>query len=641
MTSAWDSAPTVDIEVTTPRAGDGQWHSLGTAALPAVSCRRGRQRAYADIEAGTCTFVASNDGGDLSTGNPLGIESGSGVRVVVTHDSTEYPLFTGFAGSARSRWEGVGITQRVVVSAKDALAVSGESDSFGAPLADRAVYWADGRLPSASGRSLMRYYPLTGGSRGALSARSAGRSTLGGEVEVAYIGTEGLIGYGTGMPPGGGNAQGVVELDPTLNASQEREGYYLTLSVNGAETYTHLSLCFSVNDVDGTLFTSNHGAPIRVYVDGDALTLDDTGGAGTITSDVPVTDGQPHNVIVGYFDDSGTEKIGMWVDGLLAGSLTTGSLSGSHLLGAITLGAYSDGGDVTDLMSGSIGPLGLFSTATGVGSGPSASDMSDFAEMLNAAANPAYCERTGDTVARLAQLGGFTAVDIDPGEVSCRPSSLANQSILQALTRVGIHTEGGIVYIDGSGTLVFRDRQSRRYSGSPAASISMAELARPPEVVHDEQRLISSGTIVDVAWAGSQSTVRVAPLSDPTAPKYLSALQTIAVDAVAAAEAAAIRVAEVWPNQPTFDSVTIDLLQTGRWDLLGIDVADVILLTGLPSQFVDIETGSHLSQVAFIVEGVSHDISVSAWELTFDVSRVEPYSPVVVGGAGATPSLTL
>jgi hypothetical protein len=580
--------PAIKVELD-DATNSGTWPHDITAYVDiknsSIRTERGRQDEFKEIEAGDISLRLNNNDGRFTLGAvTYGIVKDKRIRFTETIGATVSRRFVGYVDDWPVRWEDpVGKQAYVTVSAVDRMARLARRDA--------PVSLIDGEIsldkPIALYAFLEEEASLTAG------------DTSGGQSPPLTI-------TGTGDPAALGATTGDRAND--LSAVEMTAGGQW-LEVDGLEVTPPwtVSLFFTATTDSALLYIAppTNGATgigattyIQIRIDGGILTGERFavgGSLSTFDSGVFVADDKLHHVA---FTMSATGAANLYVDGILTAGAGTGPVIGFRYL---RIGPWTGTG----------ARLAIFKTAlTG----------SRISQHATAGLRP-ESDRSDQRIARYAAYAGIAPADqtLDVGMLKSTAVQSAPK-LLPAMQEVAT-SEGGALFVNGSGKLVFQSRNSRPLA-VPAA-VTLALVAGDYE--HDNIAVPADGQYLfnDVTGSRPDGAVQRAK-NDASLAKYeqypgsLNLAVTTDAEVLDRASWQANAYAEPIPR---LSSVTLDLLtQPAAFQAaaLGIEIGSKITLSGLPAQ-------GPFTSAALFVEGLVETVGRDVWTLTLNTVAAELY----------------
>jgi len=577
--------------------------SLLSIKLP-VSVTRGRSDEFSDVQPSVMTLTL-----DISTTTPpTALVVGAPIRLRATVNGVTTNRFTGVVESTQVTWpKGAEAACVVSVTAVDSLAALSRRRLSG--VLTQAVTTLAPDI----------YYPLDEPE----GATSCGDRTGHGwpTLALAQRGAGGTfsLGGGTGPATESGTAA-------TFERASATAGPYLTASYT-AEQLRLFSTTFAFVVSSSTVaaqswirlrrpdIESSDGTPLLEIgcTAAGYLQIKSAYRAGfTAAGTVNICDGLPHLILVvcnespGGFGIAGAFNVMAGVDSDTL-SLTANDTSSPDRVPSIfriDLGGSASTG--SNMASASISRLMLWGRELSAG---------ERSSLVAAATTGFITDSTNGRIQRIATWAGITNLALETGSVT----SVAHQdttglSPIAAMQAVAA-TERGLVFINGSGQLVFHAR-SHRDAPTWTALVDANALNEDVTFTTDTQALINKATVSRPAGA-AQTFLDSASIA--AYDEYATDAELLFTNDTDAYDAAAWLVNTHGTPAPRISTVTLDLLtQTAAitQQLQALELGSLIGITGLPSQ-------APSGYVALFVEGWSESISVDAWEMVLNTSPLD------------------
>lgn len=437
------------------------------------------------------------------------------------------------------------------------------------------------------------YYPLSE----AEGSTSAGDATgNGGSV---------LTAAGTGLPPVFGASTGLAD-DST--GVQFAGGQYLSRPASAAATSFG---CVIVTTTSGTqrVILGGNALALTVEADGtlsvfmiDALALTSV----FIDGVQVINDGLPHFVMV-------------VLDGLVARLYIDGVQDATVGLGA---------GGVNPLtVAGIGGGTGLAALASLVGTVSHAFDSEGIlsptqADRLSDAALTGFAGESGtDRITRLAGYAGIPLGDLDSSLTEVPAQLTVGRSTQDAIQEVA-DAEFGLVFIDGSGSLTFHNRNRAAAKTAPDLTLDSQYVTPDVQPVTDDQQIVNY-LEATAAGTGATSVAQDAGSEDAHGRYPISQTYLVQTDAEALDRASWIVAKQAEPT-PRYGTLTINLYKMS--ESLAASVVDVLDLncwlrvTSLGSQ----NPGGTVADV--IVQGWNAEATAEGWTISCNVVSREIFT---------------
>lgn len=591
------SAPTLQV-----LTGSTYATNITSQVLGEVKVTRGRQDEFGEVQPSTLEFTL-----DISDSTPT-LSIGLPIRVAATANAVTTNRFTGTITAMRTGWgRGSTAMSTMTVTAADSLAALSRRR-----LSSTLTQTLNALAPDI-------YYPLDEPE----GATSCGDRTGHGwpTLALAQRGTGGTFTLGGGTGPA---------TEPSTSATFERAsattGPYLTASYT-AEQLRLFSTTFAFVVSSSTVaaqswirlrrpdMESSDGTPLLEIgcTAAGYLQIKSAYRAGfTAAGTVNICDGLPHLILVvcneypGGFGIAGAFNVMAGVDSDTL-SLTANDATNSTRVPSIfriDLGGSASTG--SNMASASISRLMLWGRELSAG---------ELSSLVAAATTGFTTDSTNGRIQRIATWAGITNLALETGSVT----SVAHQdttglSPIAAMQAVAA-TERGLVFINGSGQLVFHAR-SHRNAPTWTALVDANALDEDVTFTTDTQALINKATVSRPAGAAQtfQDTASIALYDE-----YATDAELLFTNDTDAYDAAAWLVNTHGTPAPRISTVTLDLLtQTAAitQQLQALELGSLIGITGLPSQ-------APSGGLSLFVEGWSESISVDAWEMVLNTSPLD------------------
>lgn len=433
-----------------------------TTRVESLNTRRGRSYELARTEAGEADVQLRNNDGALDPGNTgsayyPNVKVFTPYRCRATWNGLVYPLFTGYVERWPQQWDNqFGQSPLVAVDGLATLSATRLIGTLGAEILADAPYG---------------YWPLDDG-RLALTAanKSTSHTEILSAVESANLGGTGFFGsnldlvgeestcweqqiYDTVSPSidsqYGVCLSGTLSTGVTLANGVLFEIWARVQATSAARTYALMALKSSAFASDA----QHRVCVLRIDTVSGLVTVDVTNSGGTIesfpTAATAKNDGVWHHYVVHLVDDPSVE---CFVDGVQVLNDTPASTV-ANTIDRVLVGGMADEWSDQWFTAGLLAHAALFEVST--------ADERRVAVQANAGVT-GFPEKSGARIARLLNYANWNAGrSVDEGlSLLGGASTIARQTLLQAVQDVG-NWENGLVFVDGSGTFRFVDRQHR------------------------------------------------------------------------------------------------------------------------------------------------------------------------------------
>lgn len=584
------SAPTLQV-----LTGSTYATNITSQVLGEVKVTRGRQDEFGEGQPSTLEFTL-----DISDSTPT-LSIGLPIRVAATANAVTTNRFTGTITAMRTGWgRGSTAMSTMTVTAVDSLAALSRRR-----LSSTLTQTLNALAPNA-------YYPLDEPE----GATSCGDRTGNGwpALTLAQRGTGGTftLGGGTGPATESGTAA-------TFERASGTAGPYLTATYTNPLPISTISFVVSSTTLAAQSWL-RFRRPDMEKLDGTPVLEVGCNASGflvvksafkagfTATGAVNICDGKPHTItLVSMLYGSAPQQwlVTSYVDGVAGpgGSVDVYYPPAPSIYQLDVGGSTSTG---SNMASASLSRVALWSSNLVLG------DLNTIAAASQAGFTT---DSTNGRIQRIATWAGVTNLALETGSVT----SVAHQdttglSPIAAMQAVAA-TERGLVFINGSGQLVFHAR-SHRNAPTWTALVDANALDEDVTFTTDTQALINKATVNRPAGAAQtfQDTASIAAYDE-----YATDAELLFTNDTDAYDAAAWLVNTHGTPAPRISTVTLDLLtQTAAitQQLQALELGSLIGITGLPSQ-------APSGYVALFVEGWSESISVDAWEMVLNTSPLD------------------
>lgn len=581
-----------------------------------VSIARGRADEFSEVQPSTLSLTI-----DISVSPlPAAVVVGAPLRVQVTANSVTTNRFSGFVESVQTTWTKGARTSAVSVTAVDAHASLNRRRL-------RSVL-----TQTALATSPACYWPLDE----VEGATSAGDQSGNGwpPLSLAQRGSGGTFAMGSGAGPvTEGN-----QASATFTRASATAGPYLTATLPRALQVTpgpfDWGMTFSFVVSSSTVATQSFlrfrrpdiekqdGTPLlEVGCNASGmLTFNSAFMAGfTNTTTTMVCDGLPHHIFILF----GAQTTGnatqdtiaaAYVDGVDA-NLTTGVITYQTTpwpgITQVDLGGSTSTG--SSMCSASISRLTVWERWL---------SNAERDRLLAAATTGFTADRSDERIARYADWAGVTNRSLETGSLTVAHQDTEGMSPFAAMQVVAA-TERGLVFINGSGQLVFHAR-THRYAPSATALVDTDAVDDTMTFTTDTQQLINKAT---VSRPGGAAQTFLDAASITAYDEFGTEVELLTTSDDDAAQAAAWLVNLNSQPRPRISTVGVDLLTLNAiWtgQIQALELGSMLSITGLPSQ-------APASGVSLFVEGWTEDISLDGWQMTLNTSPLD--APLVLDGA--------
>lgn len=584
------SAPTLQV-----LTGSTYATNITSQVLGEVKVTRGRQDEFGEVQPSTLEFTL-----DISDSTPT-LSIGLPIRVAATANAVTTNRFTGTITAMRTGWgRGSTAMSTMTVTAVDSLAALSRRR-----LSSTLTQTLNALAPNA-------YYPLDEPE----GATSCGDRTGNGwpALTLAQRGAGGTFSLGGGTGPATESGTSA-----TFERASATAGPYLTATYTNPLPISTISFVVSSTTLAAQSWL-RFRRPDMEKLDGTPVLEVGCNASGflvvksafmtgfTATGAVNICDGKPHTItLVSGLDGSWPLLwvVTSYVDGVAGpGGSVIVLLPPAPSIYQLDVGGSTSTG--SNMASASLSRVALWSSNLVLG---------DLNTIATASQTGFTTDSTNGRIQRIATWAGVTNLALQTGSVT----SVAHQdttglSPIAAMQAVAA-TERGLVFINGSGQLVFHAR-SHRNAPIWTALVDANALNEDVTFTTDTQALINKATVNRPAGA-AQTFLDSASIA--AYDEYATDAELLFTNDTDAYDAAAWLVNTHGTPAPRISTVTLDLLtQTAAitQQLQALELGSLIGITGLPSQ-------APSGYVALFVEGWSESISVDAWEMVLNTSPLD------------------
>jgi hypothetical protein len=534
---------------------------------------RGRQDWQGGVTSGSLTLVLNNSDGRFTPGStkiasPSPIKVDQRIRLKETVNGTTFTRFTGYVKSWPVAWPAtVPTVSTVTITATDAQARA-ERRTL------RSVVEEEIRLDSPSA-----YYTL-GEQAGATSAADSSGNQA---PALTPIGTGTAVVFGTDTGP----------TTDGLTAAHFADGQWLQATLSATPGAIEFSFATTTND-----------AIVRPIVWPLATLSGQLYDANTHTSLGAVADGLNHDVVI-----NGTT---VYLDGTSVGTGLSGPQSPTLLVGGGSSGAGAGG------FIGSIAHVAAYAGTL------SAARITAHYQAISTG----FAGESG--TARITRIAGYAGLPLGTFDTSLTNAPFVDftgTSAWDAMQQV-TDAEGGVTYADGSGNLIFHNRNRVVSKLTPDLTLTTSFVTPDVSPETDDQAILNYfEATAEGSGNGAQVVTNAASVTShgqyPSSASYL-----VQTDAEALSRAAWI-VGNFAEPTTRYGTLTINLYGMSASQaatvLTALEVDCWLRVTGAPSQ----NTGG--TTIDVIVEGYTETVSASAWTITCNVVAQSLFAPWIMG----------
>ncbi len=605
---------TFSVVVEVDFTGTGTWVDISSyvRVSDGIKITRGRGDEHDEIQPGTLSLSLNNDGRftpGLATGAYYpNVKKGRRIRVRVVVSAVSYTRFDGYVNEWPVEWESGQALSIVSITATDLFKRLGLLAPMRSLLEEEMLYLA----PDA-------YYTL-GEESGATSAgdtSGVGQSSM---TVYQVAGAAGTVTFGDGEGPGTDNLPAAVftpfsatqgkglraDLDAPAPGGLVVAGWLNTETggrdfLQVANRFGGLggaSIVLNV-DTDGTLRVS--------AFDGDDVLSGDFGSILAST----LADGGNHFVAVLVKNDGGVFINIDGVDG--ASGLAYGALARPDVYDRLAAGGfYNPATAASNLFDGTLSHIWWKRTAT----------MPDWSDVW--AAGNGETTTTSTRFSRLVTLLGLTGSVLGSTTTQIDPQAAGGKAPVEALRDVAA-VEGGLVYASRSAAEVVFECRNYRYDKASSLTLTDDDVQGDLRWSDDDQPLLND--VTNKRDSGADQRVTDADSIEDYGIYAGGSSQAWAsdYDALAAAQWLVANGADPPPRITQMTVVANSI--SSHTSVLGLEISDVVTLSGLPSNSPAASTRLH-------VEGYSETIEVNYHSITFNTSPAEINDVWQLGVAG-------
>lgn len=469
--SGWAGRFTFEVSSAEPDSTSPVWvdlspYLLTTGVGDPLEPRSGRQNDLEQTEPASVEVVLQNVDDRFTFGNtssPYANWWGPGrkCRIRETIGATVMDVFTGYLQMPSELVVSEALNQRVSVTAIDRLGRLAAAPTFVSTLGAHIL----GSAGASTG--LKAYWPLVGtadgDSAGPVAQGPLRRKSSFSVTFPTSTATE-AIRFGAGTPPPGEDASPVL-WDPQSLGDVDAYKLYATLSTPiTLSAGQYLTLVCWVKSLDPLTEFAYAGGEHYVLLAGDAAS-----DAASLWKDVSSSGGEYKGAIAS----------GVWganFEGSWAGPDVWHIFAGRYQLAALqetwfdsTTASSSFGGSppasitFTNIHVGYYGVIGSIAHVQVYVDDGTGFTRTEFLAQRDIGLYGLERQTTGDRIRSIAKYAGIPLADyndtVDKGTAVMQAASLADKTPLEAM-REAERTEQGLLYVDGSGRLVFKDRRT-------------------------------------------------------------------------------------------------------------------------------------------------------------------------------------
>lgn len=549
--------------------------------LDGFNFNRGRDDEQSSVTAGTLSLALNNSDGRFTPGStvitsPSPITVDQRIRLKETVNGVTYTRFTGYVKSWRVSWP-AGVDSHSVVHVTATCAQARAERRTLRSIVEEEILTDS---PNA-------YYTL-GEPAGSTSAADSSGSQ---QPALTETGTGTGVAFGNATGPG----------TDGLTAAEFAGGKYLTSSANFG-TIAAIECAFSTSTAALAVLIAGQANPfLQIQIDSTGHIAAFSTSFGFLTGPV-VTDGLTHVAALRY---SGT-TVSLLLDGVVEDSAAS-ALTGEAINGV------NVGGDFT----GTIAHLALFSAD------PGATRLTAHADaMLTGFAGESGTAR----ITRLAGYAGLSLGTLDTSLTNVPHKDITGASAMSAIQEV-VDAEGGLAYVNGSGNLIFLNRNDAPEKTTPDLTLAAELVSFSAEPTDDDAEILN---YFETTAEGTGVTQVVTDAASETAHgRYPDSKSYLVQTDAEALDRGNWLVANYAEPTTRFGTLTVNLYKMTAAQassaLAALEPGAWLRVTGMPTQ----NTGG--TQVDVMVQGFAEEQTASSWTLTCNVTARELFEAWILG----------
>jgi hypothetical protein len=547
-----------------------------------VETKRGRNDEDDTVAASELKLRLDNVDGRFTLGSTTyGIRIDQRIRVTETVGATTSIRFTGYVEDWPTSWPSPSASHAVTyVTAVDRLARLERRKLAGTFLdTEMAADAPFGRWPLRDAEGSTTAGDVSGNARPTLTPQGTGTLPVFTGAGVTFMGGK----YLTARPAGTVLAGFEVMFSRTSIPSTRQCVMALNTTLGG----TLFNLV--IEPVTGQASMGSSGGP-------------------TVTTSASVCDGAPHHAFIANDDASLTASL--YIDGVLVGS-------SNHTVVQNPMATMTVGGSVnpsTANFAGTASDFAVYTTA------PSAARIAVHADaVLTGLGSDSSDER----IARLAAYANLAPADLslEAGVLTSVPTQqIDGVAVLESMRDVA-ESEGGVLFVNGSGQLVLQNRTHRVMVATSAADMALTSADIGDPVITGDKQYLEN--YITGSREGGATQVALNQASIDQYDQYPNDIRrALYTSDEQVADLINWRVAQYGEPRPRMSSVTLDLQQAA----LGLELGDRITVSGLPVQ-------SPIETADLLVEGWTETVTDQSWDMVLNTVPAEGSRAWLLGNA--------
>lgn len=572
-----------------------------------LSYTRGRDDWQGGVTAGSLTLTLNNSDGRFTPGStilgsPSPIKVDQRIRVKTTVNGITYTRFTGYVKAWPVAWPAtVSTFSTVQLTATDAQARA-ERRPLRSVVEEEIL--ADSPSP---------YYTLAEPEGATTAADTSGNQAP--ALTMTGSGTDVVFGTATGPGTDGLTAA-------TFAAGKYLEGAFIDVGTGAfwaircaVDTSTASTFLVNLGDGGDLLFRLETSPAGFAQATASNIFPGAPGSALGATGAVSIADSATHDLLATLSVSGAGATLTLYVDGTLAATNTSG-VAAAFAPTRLRVGN-------TNLV-GSLSHVAVFHSASALTAG-----------RVDAQADAALNGFAGESgTARITRTAGYANLalgTLDTSLTNVAFSDITGTSAWDAIQQA-TDAEMGVTFIDGSGNLIFHNRNRVPAKTAPDLTLAASFVTADAQPTQDDQQIINYLEVTSETTGVPQLARDTASETthgryDPGGVSYL-----VTTDAEALDRANWI-VSEFKEPTTRFGTLRIDMYGMSALQastvLTALEIDAWLRVTSFPSQTPDGTT------VNVVIEGYTETISATEWSIVCNVVSQSLFSPVWILGVSA------